>query len=190
MSKGISKEVILKESEKMIKARGTDNFSLRALSAHLGIKPASLYNHVSGIDEIYAALAAKTAEKMKLKLAAAVEGKPADEAFIAGAVAYKEFAERNHNMYSLLIKARSFKDEQASRLVFYAFSPLKDVILTYGLSRENFMIFIRSLRSFMHGFIEITRSGFMQRASVSREETYLTALDEMLKILKAGGRSC
>ena len=106
MKKGINKEVILKESEKMIKSRGVEAFSLRALSARLGIKPASLYNHVSGIDEIYFLLAEKTAQDMKDTLEKAIGTKPPDEAFVSGANAYRSFMENNRQMYLLFIKAR------------------------------------------------------------------------------------
>ena len=95
LKKGITREMVLAESEKMIIKSGFEGFSLRTLSEKLGIKPASLYNHISGIDEIYVMLAEKAASMMRYELSRAVEGKPADEAFISGAVAYREFAEKN-----------------------------------------------------------------------------------------------
>lgn len=187
MKKGITREMVLAESEKMIIKSGFEGFSLRTLSEKLGIKPASLYNHISGIDEIYVMLAEKAASMMRYELSRAVEGKPADEAFISGAVAYREFAEKNRQMYLLLISERALKNEDTAFLGRHGFSPVVDVIKSYNLQREDFLHFIRSFRAFMHGFVEITHNGFMQRGPVSKDETYLKAVNEFLQILKRNG---
>lgn len=191
LRKGINREVILSESEKMIIKSGFESFSMRALSERLGIKAASLYNHISGIDEIYEALAEKAAEMMNKELARAVKGKSPDRAFIDGALAYRRFAEKNRNMFLLLTNERAHKAKNPAMLGRYGFMPLIEVIKSYGISREDFLHFIRSFRAFIHGFAEITHNGFMQKGPASKEETYLVAVNEFLRILKSRGEgSC
>lgn len=50
--KGITKEKIIEESERLIAEGGLSDFSLHMLAERLGIKTASLYTHVSGIEEV------------------------------------------------------------------------------------------------------------------------------------------
>ena len=98
-----------------------------------------------------------------------------------------EFAEKNRQMYLLLISERALKNEDTAFLGRHGFSPVVDVIKSYNLRREDFLHFIRSFRAFMHGFVEITHNGFMQRGPVSKDETYLKAVNEFLQILKRNG---
>ena len=186
MQKGISKQVIFKESERMLKAHGLEGFSVRSLSMNLDIKPASLYNHIEGIDEIYGHLAKKASEMMIKKLNKAIEGRTPDEAFIESAKAYRKFAETNREYYLMLIKMRSSKNEITGRLGYESFKPIIDVIRSYGLPQQETLHFVRSFRAFLHGFVEITHNGFMQRGPATKDETFDTAVRSFLEILKGG----
>ena len=184
MKKGIDKQAVFDESEKLLENVGIDRFSLRELSRRLGIKPASLYNHISGIDEIYKYLSKRASDGMKNTLLEAMKDKPADEAFVAGAFAYWRFAEQNHELYSVLIRARSSKDEETIKLGLESFAPLRELIKSYGVPKEKSSHFIRSFRAFLHGFVEIIHNGFMQNGIAPKDETFLTAVNVFLKILK------
>lgn len=184
LKKGIDKQAIFDESEKLLENVGIDRFSLRELSRRLGIKPASLYNHIRGIEEIYKYLSKRASDGMKNTLLEAMKDKPADEAFVAGAFAYRRFAEQNHELYLVLIRARSSKDEETIKLGFESFAPIRELIKSYGIPKEKFLHFIRSFRAFLHGFVEITHNGFMQKGSAPKDETFLTAVNVFLKILK------
>ena len=55
--KGLTSEEITKAASQMIAEVGYANFSLRDLAARLGVRPSSLYNHITGIGEINTAVA-------------------------------------------------------------------------------------------------------------------------------------
>ena len=187
MQKGITKELIFKESEKMIELHGLESFSVRSLSLRLDIKPASLYNHIDGIDEIYNYLAKKASYMMTERLSQAIAGKERDEAFVEAAKAYRKFAENKREYYLLLIKIRSSKNETAGKQGYNCFKPVIDLIKSYGMSKRETLHFIRSFRSFLHGFVEITHNGFMQKGSASKDETFEAAVKMFLDVLKTGG---
>ena len=50
--KGISRTDIMNMALELVIEKGYENFSVRELAAKLDIKPASLYNHIDGIEEI------------------------------------------------------------------------------------------------------------------------------------------
>ena len=54
--KGLNTEVIAEAAIGLVEEKGYRNFSMRELAARLGVQPASLYNHVNGIEAVYTAV--------------------------------------------------------------------------------------------------------------------------------------
>lgn len=182
--RGLNKENIIDAAESLVVQKGYENFSLREVAAKLEVKPASLYNHVQGLDEINTAVALRAAEKMRQALQEAVQDKKADEAFAQGMRAYRSFAMQNPELYKAFVRIPLMNDREVVRVAFRSFSPMREVIDSYGLTKTQNIHFARGLRAFMHGFIELTSNGFMQKKDISRDETYEVIITEQLKQLK------
>ena len=182
--RGLNKEYIIDAAETLVVEKGYENFSLREVAAKLEVKPASLYNHVQGLDEINIAVALRAAEKMKQALQEAVEGKEPDEAFAEGVRAYRRFAMLNPELYKAFVRIPLLNDREVTHVAFRSFSPMRKVINSYGLTKTQNIHFTRGLRAFMHGFIELTSNGFMQKKDISRDETYEVIIAEQLRQLK------
>lgn len=183
--RGLSSELILDEAEKMICEKGYDALSVRELAARLEVKPASLYNHISGIRELNVGIAIRAANKMREILEAAVEGKMAEEAFMAGTKAYRQFAMDNPELYKAVIHMPLLNDEDVRRVGMRSFAPIRDIIGLYELSDTDFHNFIRGIRSVMHGFIELTNNGFMQKGNVTQDESYEAIMRTYFDVLKS-----
>ena len=54
--RGLNAEVIMEAAIELVEEKGYRNFSMRELAARLGVQPASLYNHVNGIEEVNTAV--------------------------------------------------------------------------------------------------------------------------------------
>ena len=175
--KGINREIIFEEAKSLIEEKGYDKFSLRELAIQLDVKPASLYSHIKGIEEI----AAKSMEEAIKK---AVCGKTSDEAFVSGINAYRDFAMKNPELYKAFIHMPSLNDERIMHTGFKSFLPLVEIIKEYNLSKEDTLNYIRALRAMMHVFIELTNNGFMQRGNVSQDESYNEIIRGYLEVLK------
>ena len=52
--KGLTEEIIIGTSARLIAEKGWQNFSLHGLAAELGIKTASLYNHIPNSKKLVA----------------------------------------------------------------------------------------------------------------------------------------
>ncbi len=182
--KGLSSAHIMEEAVRLVEERGYDNFSLRELAARLDVRPASLYNHIDGIGEINKAVAMKAADMLNRTLTEAVGEREGDEAFLDAARAYRSFADGNPEIYKALIRMPASENEDIRRAAFASFEPLRAVIKSYGAAERDMIHFSRALRSAMHGFVELTSNGFMQRDTVSREETYEVLIHGYLNVLK------
>lgn len=186
--KGLNSAYIMEAAVKLVEEKGYDNFSLRELAARLEVRPASLYNHIAGIGEINKAVAMKAADMLNRALTDAIGDRTGDEAFLAAARAYRSFAGGNPEMYKALIRLPASEDGDIRQAAFASFQPLRDVIVGYGAEKRETVHFLRAFRSAMHGFVELTSNGFMQRDEVPREETYEAVIYGYLNVLKGISR--
>ena len=183
--KGLTKDQIIEAAVALIGENGYDEFSLRTLAAKLGVQPASLYNHVDGIDDISTGIALMASEQMRHALSEVIDGKAHDEAFVDAALAYRRFAQENPEIYKALVHMPLSHDENVRKAGLQSFRPLRELINGYGLERHDAINFSRGLRSVMHGFIELTNNGFMQKDYVTRDESYLAIIESYLRYMKA-----
>jgi len=182
--KGINKGLILETAEKLLEEKGYEQFSLREIAAKLGVKPSSLYNHIKGFDEIRAEIAITASKKMGEALKKATEDKLPDEAFIAGAKAYREFALNYPELYKVYMRKPQLHNEDVMNSGFESFVPIRNIVLSYGLSGTAALNFIRALRSMMCGFMELTNNGYMQKGKISKDESYDAIVKAYLNVLK------
>ena len=188
IKKNLNEKVILKAAIELVQEKGYDNFSMRELAQRLDCKAASLYNHISGLDEINAMLSIYVSYRIKAVLLSAVEGLNEDDAFIAAATAYRDFALSNYEFYKIFIGSPSLHNGEVRNAAIESFSPIKKVIDCYKLSEGDCLNFIRALRSFMHGFIELSANGFMQSPEYSKDRSYEMILKQYLLILRLRGK--
>lgn len=184
--KGLNQTAILQAAVALVEEKGYDSFSLRELAARLDVKPSSLYNFVQGVEEINSMVALHAADMLHEVLEKAVEGKDADTAFVDGTSAYLDFAQNNRELYRALIRMPASDDEKIVRAAFASYAPLRAVIRSYDIGEPDTLHFLRSLRSFMHGYVELIGNGFMQRGIATREETWNLVIQEFLRRLKEG----
>ena len=182
--RGLTKAQIIEAAVELIGEKGYDDFSLRTLAGKLGVQPASLYNHVKGIEEIESEIAVHASERMRSALSAAMAGKDSDAAFVDACLAYRQFAGENPAIYKALVHMPLSHDENVRKAGLQSFRPLRELIHSYGLARRDAISFSRGLRSVMHGFIELTNNGFMQKDYVTRDESYRVIIESHLAYMK------
>ena len=182
--RGLSKENIIDAAEELVVEKGYENFSLREVAARLEVKPASLYNHVKGLDEINVGVALRAADKLKREIEEAVTGKEPDEALAESMRAYRRFAMQNPELYKAFVRIPLLNDEEVTHIGFRSFSPIRKVIDSYGLTKRENIHFSRQLRAVMHGFIELTNNGFMQKKDVPQDESYEEIIADRVSALK------
>ena len=182
--KGINSRMISDEAAALVVERGYSALSLRELAARLDVKPASLYNHISGIEEINEMLALHTSEMLRTVLEDAVIGKERDEAFLEGARAYRRFAIENFELYRAMIRFSVSENEAVTKAAMRCYRPLRRIVESYGAGKPATTHFLRALRSVMHGFIELSCNNYMQRGSVDRDESYEVIIRGYLDVLK------
>jgi len=174
--KGLSKEAVVKAAVKIIEENGYGNFSMRALADLLGIKTASLYNHVSGMAELYTEIGLYALRLQKQTQLDAIEGKEMDEAVYALADAYRCFAREHRELYKIIMGMPKVPNAILEQAAVQIIDPIMQVLAGYDLEEAARMHWQRVLRSIMHGFISQEEAGFFSHFDVDADESYRIAV--------------
>lgn len=195
MKKGLSKERIVEAAVAMIAEQGLGAFSLRELAARLDVRPASLYNHVANIDDLYTSVAVVVMETLRETLTAAVREREGDDAVRALATAYYHYGKENPELYKTIIAMR-LKEGDAIDAPFRALlTPFYDVLAAYPLIDVEATSMQRMLRSLIHGFLTLEEAGYFTKPVVDTETSFALAVQNVIDGLHAaakrakGGRS-
>lgn len=156
---GIDGTAVLMAAVDVANAEGLEAVTITSVAKKLGIRPPSLYNHVSGLEQIRAELAKYALDRLFEHISASVGDRAGEAAIRRFAEAYLEFARSYPGLYDAAQAAPGPEhlslQEAGGRLV--------DLILhylgSYPLTEEQALHAVRGLRSLIHGFASLERRG-------------------------------
>lgn len=185
MKRGLNRQTVVTEAMRMIEDIGYAKLTVRELAARLGIKPASLYNHFDGIEDILLSVAERSGELLERAIGAATEGKNSDMALKDGAVAYLVFAAEHHELYLSLINAPKADNERNRSVGAKSFACFARILRSYGIERDRELHLMRMLRAMLHGYVELCESGFMSHSHGDRRESFDFAIAAFIELVHA-----
>lgn len=182
--KGLNTDCIVEVAAGLIAEKGFDQFSLRELADRLGVKTASLYNHISSLSELTSNIGRLVFERMAEQIYGGTEDTSSFDALYRIAIGYRKFAKENAELYKTIIKVPSTGEpgliEKGQSLVHR----LYPVLEACGLSEKDIIHFSRTMRSAMHGFVTLEKAGFWGTA-VDADESYSYMVKTLIQSLKA-----
>lgn len=174
--KGLTKEVIADAALALIEEKGLRAFSLRALAVSLGVQVSSLYNHVSGQDELLTEVGIRAVGMLTAREEEAIAGKAVEEALFALADAYRLFAKEHPELYRIIMGVHILHLSVPEAEIKKTIAPILSVLSGYGLPYERQLHFQRVLRSVMHGFYAHESTGGFTYPEIDREISYRLAI--------------
>ena len=178
MAKGLSAESITVAAAELIEQYGRSGFSMRLLADTMGVKTASLYNHIENMDTLLTEVcryALRMQEDGELR---AIAGKTGREAVWALAWAYRRFAQQHRELRVL--------DDAAARFT----EPLKQVLSGFRLPPREEIHFRRMFRAIVHGFASQEDEGFFSHYPASTELSFEFAIQRFIDcVLEAEKRN-
>ena len=182
MAKGLSAESITVAAAELIEQYGRSGFSMRLLADTMGVKTASLYNHIENMDTLLTEVcryALRMQEDGELR---AIAGKTGREAVWALAWAYRRFAQQHRELYWLVMDT----DDAAARFT----EPLKQVLSGFRLPPREEIHFRRMFRAIVHGFASQEDEGFFSHYPASTELSFEFAIQRFIDcVLEAEKRN-
>lgn len=181
--KGLDSEKIISTAANLVEEKGYEHFSLNELATKLGVKTASLYNHIHGIGEVNSKISQLAISRLHCVMEAAIAGKKRDEALMYLALAYRNFAKANPELYKAVIKLPFSDDDELKESGAKVVEPIIEVLKKYILDEAEMIHFSRGLRSAVHGFVEMEEAGFFRKYDADIDKSYEKMIQGYILIL-------
>lgn len=164
---------------------GLDRLTMSQVARRLGVKDASLYTYVRGLEDLRGRIALLAADEKTIRIAEATAGRAGRDALVAFANAWREYAHEHPGRYT----ATQTRTEIDSELVEKAPGPRRAVELTYGMLRAyglaepDLTDAVRLLRSTFHGFVALEATGGFGHERPP-QRSWVRALDALHTLLE------
>lgn len=182
----LNRTVILETSFYLANEFGFENLTMKLIASRLEIRPPSIYNHISDIDEVKIGVATLTLSKLAEFLKGSVEKKileTSDQAEILKSLcfSYREFAKGYSGVYSAILpSAEKYPDMLASSREIIEIC-MKSLGLT-GQVDSSSIHKIRIMRSTLHGFVSLEAAGGFG-LSESVDDTFVLLTENLVSSL-------
>lgn len=174
---GLTTETVLAAAAALADRVGFAQLTITGLASDLEVKPPSLYNHVSGLDEIRLALAVRAADELGGLLQTACEGCDPEEAIRRMCHGYRQFALDHPGLYEAHTRGTQLTDdaetlERLRRPMLPAVVAMQEL----DLDREATIHAIRAFRGTVQGFLEL-ETGDAFRTELAVDESFDRAVE-------------
>lgn len=174
--KGLTMDVIVEAASALVVEKGYNNFSVRELAQTLHVKAASLYNHISSVDDVNREVGKLASQKLNQSLENVTRGKEKDEAIEALSYEYRDFVKNNYELYRAVIGLPALDaPEQGDSLRVVARESIlviRHVVHQYDIAEEEGVHFSRCLRSALHGFVSLEMAGYFTGRMIRSEDSF------------------
>lgn len=182
--KGLDVQTILNAAAELAEEKGIENVSLLQVAEKLGVKSPSLYNHLSGFQELSAGLAELAVDRLENALRNAAVGRSKDDAFMAIALAYRRFAKENPELYKAILRFPACQDSKLQKAGRDVVRILYQVMEPYHCGEEEAVHFARGFRSALHGFVSLEEAGFFRDGKADTEKSFERLVSRLVSTLE------
>ncbi|MBG0857684.1 TetR/AcrR family transcriptional regulator [Streptomyces spinoverrucosus] len=164
---------------------GFEQVTMSQVARRLGVKDASLYTHVRGLEDLRGRIALLAADEKTIRIAEATVGRAGKDALVAFANAWREYARTHPGRYTATQTPIRIDPDLAAK----ATGPRRAVELTYGMLRgygltePDLTDAVRLLRSTFHGFVALEAAGGFAHER-SSQQSWIRALDALHTLLE------
>jgi AcrR family transcriptional regulator len=176
-------DVIVEAALWILDDEGLDGLRTTNIAKRLGVSQPALYSHVTNLDEIRAAVAARGAAELSEAVRNAVGSRQGDDAVTAMAHAYRSYVRRHPDRYLLQLSAPHSAAYEAA--MEQAAEAVRSVLRSYGLDDDQTRRAHLAFRATVHGFVHLEAHGALGSGTQSPDEHF----DFIVGLYAAGLRS-
>jgi AcrR family transcriptional regulator len=180
--RNLTSDAVLAAAVKIVEKQGFSQLTIQELASSLQVRPASLYNHISGIDEARLHLACYALEKMEAAIRDMALGYSREEALRKIAFAYRRFGSTHPELYRAFISSANLADKKIGEAKQAVVRVFHQVLEPYCLDYETKVHFTRCFRSGLHGFVSLETMGFFKN-NVDVEASFDMLIESHLVLL-------
>ncbi|MFG3426567.1 TetR-like C-terminal domain-containing protein [Streptomyces californicus] len=161
---GLTTERVVAAAADLADSIGFDQVTVSAVARGFGVKDASLYGHVGGLQDLRTRVALLAAGEFADRLSEAVAGRAGRDALIGFAYAYREFALEHPGRYQATQMRIDPEVAQQSSAFRRTVSTIYGMMRAYRLTEPALTDAVRMLRSTLHGFSDLEADGAFRAA--------------------------
>jgi AcrR family transcriptional regulator len=185
---GLSTASVVASAAEIADADGLDGLTLARLATAVGVRTPSLYNHVGSLDDVRRRVARVALEELAGAMRAAAVGRAGDDALVAMAAAYRDYARIHPGRYAATQRAPAAADDELRAAAAEAVDVVLAILRGYGLEGEDAIHAARAVRSALHGFVALeTGGGF--GIPVDLDESFARMVAALARGLTGSGRA-
>lgn len=156
---GLTPERVAAEAAAVADEVGLDRLTLARVADRLGVSLPSLYKHVRGLDGLKRDLAVLGVRELTSALSRAAVGRAGRDALHAIADAHRDYATAHPGVAAASVRAPNRGDAEHLAAGDAVLAILFAVLAGYGVTGDDAIDAIRSLRAAMHGFVTLEAAG-------------------------------
>lgn len=157
--RGLDASTVIHTAAEIADTHGFDAVTLATLAKELGIRSPSLYNHVSGLADLQRRLAVHGLERLLEAMTHAAVGRSEDDAIRSMSGAYRQFALGRPGLYEATLRGQDLGDLDVQGIADRIVDLVVQVLGAYDLNDDEAIHAVRGLRSILHGFASLEKSG-------------------------------
>ncbi|HWF52803.1 MAG TPA: WHG domain-containing protein [Solirubrobacteraceae bacterium] len=179
--RGLDRERVVDAAVAIADRDGLDAVTLARVADSLGVRPPSLYHHVSGHDGLMRAIALRGLDELTVALQAAALGRAGTEALGATAHAYRDYAHAHPGAYAATLRGAPAGDGEYEEAGAAAVQVMAAILRAWHLEDEEMLHAVRVIRSALHGFVSLEAGGGFG-LSLDRDRSF----ERLIETLAAG----
>lgn len=179
---GVTVDRLVVAGAELADVSGFDAVTVSALARHFGVRPASLYSHVSGSDELRTRIAQLALHEIADRAAAALAGRAGADALTALADVHRDYAREHPGRYDaaqLRLDAGAAAASAGPRLS----GMIAAVLRSYDVPEREHPHATRLLGAFVRGYVDLELRGAFSHSEPGSELSWRRSLDALHHLL-------
>lgn len=180
---GLDESVIIKRAAELANEAGIEKVTLKLLAEDLQVKSPSLYNYVSGLDDLREKIMLYGWKQMEEKIIRSVIGVAGYDAVRAACHAFYKYATENPGIFNAMLWYNKFQDKNSMEATERLFDILFQIMAPLHISHENCNHLIRTFRGFLEGYALLVNHGAFGNP-ISIQESFELSLNVLIDGMK------
>jgi AcrR family transcriptional regulator len=179
---GLTVDRLVTAGAELADAEGFEAVTLSALARRFDVRPASVYSHLAGSDDLRARVALLALDELADRAALALAGRSGRDALVALADVYRDYAHEHpgrHAAAQLRLDPETAQNSAGPRHAAMA----RAVLLGYDVPEPDRTHAVRLMGSTIRGFIDLELGGSFDHSEPDAESSWRRTLDALDTLL-------
>lgn len=176
-------QIIIETSAKLANKVGLENLSLKMIAEELNIKSPSLYNYFSSLKEIKKSLMFYGWKQLEEKMIDSAVGVSGYEALKDMCYASYDYAMKNKGIFEAMLWYNKYDNEETINVTKRLYELMFKVTRSLNISERNTRHIIRTVRSFLEGFVLLENNNSFGNP-ISVKESFDISLEIIINGIK------